>query len=189
MRVRIFHNNHHGEAVCDGYRAEHTVTEVYAYGSTTMRPELVCQQAWYLCHEAHHHGELVTPDPVAIGYRARQNRPLDTGDVIAVGDRFYAVAHIGWMPIREPLLDNRTLPGTTPIHSPIPEMSSTTTGVRLTADERHLRHVLEQERRIPWTRLPDRGIAAANGLIAHGLAAIDTSGTWTLALPDPAVTR
>jgi hypothetical protein len=47
-----------------------------------------------------------TPDERAVAYRRNRNRSLSVGDVVAIGQRWYACARIGWAQITEPAADD-----------------------------------------------------------------------------------
>ena len=81
-RVRVFHTNDFIDACLTGYRAEHTVTEVFAYDVAAPHTEA---EAHALLEEAFHlfnvgdDPEFGTPDERAVAYRQRRNRSLSNG--------------------------------------------------------------------------------------------------------------
>lgn len=117
--VRVFHNNHAHNALLYGYDDGQTVTEVFSY---TTRPRsgtndhTLAEEAFELFNI----GDDPTyraPDPRAVDYRARGNRSLSVGDVIAVDGRFHACDTVGWRElIGAPPVQQTATPGTTPLY-------------------------------------------------------------------------
>lgn len=127
--VQVFHNNTFREAATVGYQPAsytvgdvemppHTVTEVYRY--TPHDSGHTLESVFELFNVGHDPDFVNPPDPRALDYHDRANRSLSTGDVVGIKDqhgaRFYACASIGWDLLDQPpTIDNRELPGTTPV--------------------------------------------------------------------------
>ncbi|WNV83138.1 hypothetical protein [Umezawaea sp. Da 62-37] len=120
VQVRVFHNNHLREKYLRGYEPGQTVTEVFVYttAAETGAPDL----DWVIAYEAYRlfnvgdDPQFGTPDPRAVDYRARRNRSLSIGDVIAIDGRFLSCDSRGWSALTEtPPIDQRAAHGTTPL--------------------------------------------------------------------------
>lgn len=121
-RIRVFHNTNRA-AMLDGYGPDDRTVEVFAYDEPAVTAGTTDEESAAGVYELTNVGDdpsFGTPDHRALEYRARRNRSLSVGDVIAINGRFYACASSGWTPISRPLLDTSPRPGTTPLHSPNP---------------------------------------------------------------------
>lgn len=117
--VRVFHNNHARGAFLTGYVPGLTVTEVFTY---TTSPKAgtsdheVAEEAFELFNIGDD-PEFGTPDRRAVDYRARGNRSLSVGDVLAIDGRFFSCDSNGWHALTvPPPIDQVTAPGTTPLY-------------------------------------------------------------------------
>jgi hypothetical protein len=110
MKVRVFHNVQRDEdgrrAGFDGYQADHGVNLVFEYDWPESDTDTALNRAFYLFN--------VGENDVATAYRARRLRSLSVGDVVAVGDAWFACDRAGWSPVNPPQVVNRPEPGSTP---------------------------------------------------------------------------
>ncbi|KOV84793.1 hypothetical protein [Nocardia sp. NRRL S-836] len=114
--VRVFHNNDASASLLNGYQPGSTVTEVYLYIEDALDDHVLLDRAFDLFN-IDPDPELGAPDERAVEYRSRGNRSLSVGDVVAVGDRFYAVDHTGWRRLGDqPLIRQQASRGTVPLY-------------------------------------------------------------------------
>ncbi|MBS2550480.1 hypothetical protein KGQ19_26775 [Catenulispora sp. NL8] len=88
VHVRAFHNL---DARFDTYAPGHRLHEVFTDTAADVDPYDICDDVWTLLNV----GDDPTfgpPDPRAVDYRRRGHRSLSIGDVVAVGEQFFAVA-------------------------------------------------------------------------------------------------
>lgn len=117
--VRVFHNNHARGAFLRGYEPGQTVTEVFTY---TTRPtgdthdHVLADEAFELFNIGDDPAFGI-PDPRAMDYRARGNRSLSVGDVVAIDGRFHSCDSGGWHElVEQPPVEQHTAAGTTPLY-------------------------------------------------------------------------
>lgn len=101
MYVRVFHDveqDEHGRNLgFYGWSPEHGMALVFAYYERDDQEDLdACERAFRVFNIGHD-PDFGTPHPLAIEYRRRRNRSLSVGDVVAVNDRFYHCADVGWV--------------------------------------------------------------------------------------------
>jgi hypothetical protein len=116
INVRVFHTNNFRDAHFDP-PGTHPVTEVFRYtveidelagfglagdldDGDTSNDLCVCNHAWVLFNigdDPDTYGQ--DPDARALDYRRRRNRSLSIGDVVAVEERYYQAASVGWEPL------------------------------------------------------------------------------------------
>lgn len=118
--VRVFHNNHRARgAFLRGWLPGQTVTEVFTYTALIegdVHDHDLAEQAFELFNIGDD-PDFGTPDPRAEDYRARGNRSLSTGDVLAIDGRFHSCDSSGWRELTEsPEVEQITVPGTTPLY-------------------------------------------------------------------------
>ena len=119
-QVRIFHNNHFRGGGIFGYCADHSVTEVFAY--TTARSACttdndLLSMIFDLLNIGDDESMVGVPDPRAVDYRRCGNRSLSVGDVVSLGNHFYACASTGWDELEDaPRIEQRRSFGTTPLY-------------------------------------------------------------------------
>lgn len=189
MRVRIFHNNNPRDAWIDGYVAgRDTVTEVSAYDTQPRDPEPL-SFAFELLNVGHDPDFGQPPDDRALVYRARRNRSLCVGDVIAITDtdhegggprwRFYAVSGQGFTAITEPIIAARAAHGTTPIDAAPHTEYRTEGGLRGADTSRRIASAVAGIN--PQPAITGEEFAAH----AHQIASADSDfGDWLVAVGD-----
>ncbi|MBS2531959.1 hypothetical protein KGQ20_04165 [Catenulispora sp. NF23] len=92
VEVRVFHNL---DGRFDAYEPGHRLREVFTDTVPEREPFDVCDAVWTLL-QVGEDPAFGAPDPRAVDYRRRGHRSLSTGDVIAIGDQFFAVADGGF---------------------------------------------------------------------------------------------
>ncbi|MDA3644376.1 hypothetical protein LZ318_30810 [Saccharopolyspora indica] len=108
VRVRVFHNVA-SEAARTGYRVGHVVVEVFSYSTTsTLTAAQLAEQTFRVCTI----DDGPDPDVRTVGYQRHATRSLVAGDVIAVGERFYARTGFGTTTIITPPRIHRVHRGT-----------------------------------------------------------------------------
>lgn len=121
--VRAYHNigadiDGRHVAFLDGYQAGDPVVCVFtalAIGERYGSDLAACEDMFRLLNIGHD-PDMGTPDLRAVDYRRRGNRSLSVGDVVAVDDRFYACAPVGFVPLASaPSVCVQTRYGTTPL--------------------------------------------------------------------------
>ncbi|UUV32107.1 hypothetical protein NQK81_01280 [Amycolatopsis roodepoortensis] len=118
VTVRVFHNNRrYRHEFTRGLEPGDTVTEVFVYTVRLrrfMHEHELADEAVQLCSDD---SCLRTLDRRAADYSARGNRPLLTGDVIAIDGRFHAYNPFGWHELpAPPPLEQVTRSGTRPLY-------------------------------------------------------------------------
>ncbi|GGM67677.1 hypothetical protein GCM10012275_42840 [Longimycelium tulufanense] len=119
-RVRVYHNLSPA-AMVFGYGRTDRCVLVYAYDEPIPTPapsDLDRLERIFELFNVGKDPEFGTPDRRAVDYRARGNRSLSVGDVVALDDRVYACAATGWVAIAPPPVEGRSRPGTTPFTEP-----------------------------------------------------------------------
>ena len=117
VTVRVFHNNHTPESFLRGFTPGQTVTEVAAFTLAPHRKsDLVVADKVFWLFNIGDDPAFGTPDPAAVNYRARGNRSLSVGDVVAVDGRFHSCDPSGWTVLATPpTIDPHAVPGTAPL--------------------------------------------------------------------------
>lgn len=140
VRVEAYHNL---DSTADQYRPGHRVTRVFATDQPAADPAAVCTEV----HRLLTTGDAPCdrwPDPRAVDYRARGNRGLSLGDLIAItgptGTTHYALT-LTYTPVGPPYRTDEHFYGTTPLDAerrspsaPRPEIRARiSTGLRILA--------------------------------------------------------
>lgn len=97
VTVRAFHNL---DGRFDAYAPDHRLHEVFTDTVADGDPYDICDDVRRLLNTGDDPA-FGTPDPRAVDYRCRGHRSLSTGDVIAVGEEFYAAAEYGFTRITD----------------------------------------------------------------------------------------
>lgn len=103
MQVRIYHNTAEdafgrSTATVDGYRAGDELVEVFSYeipGRVAADPVGIAERAYFLFNVGED-PDFGPPQQLAIDYRALELRSLSVGDVVGMGEAFYACGRSGW---------------------------------------------------------------------------------------------
>jgi hypothetical protein len=118
LTVHVFHNLGAFSGIRpSSYLPGDHVVEVFQTTASSGTPMQVCEDMFELLNVGDD-PDFGTPDPRAVAYRARRNRSLSIGDVVAVDGTFYACAPSGFIPIAPPYITTAGLPGSTPHTDP-----------------------------------------------------------------------
>ena len=121
--VRVYHNisaDGAGRhlAYLDGYQAGDPVVCVFSTEVDRQRLSSITEvtEAMYRLLNIGDDPDFGTPDPRALDYRARGNRSLSVGDLVAIDGDFHACAATGFVPVHHhPAVVVQTRHGTTPL--------------------------------------------------------------------------
>jgi hypothetical protein len=120
VTIQVFHNVAFDGTPPLGYLPGDRVVEVFRATALADRGHLfVCKLVYDLLTTGHE-PEVGPADIRAVAYRARGNRSLSFGDIVAVDGTFYARLHVGFFRISPPKTTTEGRPGSTPHNEPEP---------------------------------------------------------------------
>jgi hypothetical protein len=161
VRVEAFHNL---DTTADDYEPGHRVTRVFATDEPAADPDTPCKEVHRLLTVGAAPCDR-WPDPRAANYRARGNRGLGLGDIIAItgptGTTHYAL-NLAYTPVSPPYRTDEPFYATIPLgdDSPVPAAPRPRVRVRISAAMRILAYCTVGAR-YRWMFDPVRSGAAA----------------------------